>query len=78
MTHDRHLKRTGLFLLRVWTEDAGDGSGKAEWHGKVQRVVNGESRYFHNWPELVELLAAMAPGEAIRLKEEGRRMKEEG
>ena len=66
MTLDRRLKRTGLFLVRVWTEDAGDGSGRAEWHGKVQRVVNGEARYFHDWPELVDLLLAMAPGEIAR------------
>lgn len=74
-THQsQHLKRTNLFLLRVWTEDAGDSasdgsgnaagsdSGKAEWHGKVQRVVDGESHQFNNWQDLIDLLLEMLSG----------------
>ena len=48
-----------LFLVRVWVEGAGDGSGRVEWCGKVQRVVDGESHRFVGWQDLVDLLVAM-------------------
>lgn len=57
----RPLRRTDLFLVRMWVEDAPDGSANAGWHGKVQRVVDGEARQFDTWQELVEALRAMLP-----------------
>ena len=59
MSRDRQFSRTDLFLVRVWAEDASDG--ETEWRGKVQRAVNGETRYFENWPQLLDLLQAMMP-----------------
>jgi hypothetical protein len=72
-----HLKRTDLFLIRVWRE-AGkhgeEGSGRShgagnagsytesEWHGRVQRVTDGESHQFESWQGLVSVLAAMLGG----------------
>ncbi len=57
----RALRRTDLFLVRMWVEDALDGSKKAGWHGKVQRVVDGEAHQFDTWQELVNALQAMLP-----------------
>ena len=63
-THlNQHLRRTNLFLVRVWTEGAvgedGNGTGEAEWHGRVQRVIDGEAHQFDNLQGLVELLLKM-------------------
>ncbi len=52
-------RRSDLFLVRLWAEDAADGSGKVEWRGKVQRVVDGESRQFSGWQDLVDVLLTM-------------------
>jgi len=65
MSMHRNLRRTDLFLVRVWakgTEAVGeaDGSrGKIEWHGTVQRVVSGESQQFSGLQDLVDALRAM-------------------
>jgi hypothetical protein len=58
----RQLRRTDLFLIRLWTQevkDAEDVAGGAEWHGKVQRVVDGEAHQFEDWQSLVDLLRSM-------------------
>lgn len=70
----RNLRRTDLFLVRVWTEGATtlidargledaakstDASGHGDWSGSVQRVVDGEARQFKGWQSLVDTLAAM-------------------
>lgn len=57
MSMRRELRRSDLFLVRFWAGDKGDG--RAEWHGKVQRTVTGETSYFHDWPELVEVLSVL-------------------
>ena len=54
-----HYRRSDLFLLRMWSREADDGSGRLEWHGKVQRVVDGESHDFSDWQGLSDLLLAM-------------------
>lgn len=58
--------RSGLFLVRVWTDDAGEGADQTEeqqlgvrCHGKVQRVVDGESHPFEDGADLLKLLVAM-------------------
>ena len=67
----RHYRRTDLFLLRIWTEDAaladgaqGGRGGRAgpSWRGRVQRLVDGEAHQFGDWPELIDLLVAMLAG----------------
>jgi hypothetical protein len=59
-------KRTNLFLLRVWCDDAGEheNSAKGErsgltWHGRVQRTVSGEAHSFDGKDDLIEVLEAM-------------------
>ena len=58
MSIGRRSGRPHLFLVRVWVEQA--GKEQAEWCGKVQQVVSGETHSFRNWPMLVDLLQAMA------------------
>ena len=60
-------KRTGtsnLFLLRVWMEEAGDD--RPEWRGKLQHVISGEVRSFHDCATLEaalhEILEMLEPG----------------
>ena len=60
-THKR-LKQTDLFLVRVWLGEPTPGSISSvtgEWHGRVQRVVDGESHQFEDWKGLVEVLTEM-------------------
>jgi len=55
-------RRSDLFLVRLWVKDANNSSDKndkAECHGKVQRVVDGQSREFDSWQGLVDLLVVM-------------------
>jgi hypothetical protein len=62
MSAQRNMKRKDLFLLRLWTEEASDSEGgthRLEWRGKLQRVVDGESRRFSNLQDLSDLLATM-------------------
>jgi len=73
----RYLKRTDLFLVRVWTEEAtapvdanhadndrsrSDGAGQGEWSGSVQRVVDGEVHRFDSLQALTSLLLDMLSG----------------
>jgi hypothetical protein len=72
MESGRRVKRTNLFLVRVWVEEeqaageAGTGSdaGKVEsaktvCKGSVQRVVNGELYRFEDLQGLPDVLAQM-------------------
>ncbi len=61
MRTDRHMRSTDLFLVRVWSGPAIDGSGEVNWHGKLQRTVDGEAHLFSSWQDLVEKLSAMLP-----------------
>jgi len=78
--HRSHYrKQTDLFLVRVWTEgrdvedadDADDADDrearKAEWHGRVQRVVDGEVRPFDSLQALTILLLDMLSGPDERM-----------
>jgi hypothetical protein len=49
--------RSHLFTVRLWAEELGDG--QTEWRGQVQHVLSGQTRYFRDWPTLVECVAAM-------------------
>jgi hypothetical protein len=61
----RHYKRADLFLVRLWPKEsdggsnAGNESGQVEWHGKVQRVVDGEAHRFSSLQGLVDWLLVM-------------------
>jgi hypothetical protein len=61
-----HYRRSDLFLLRMWSEEAADASGNIEWRGKVQRVVDGEAHTFEDWQGLVRLLCQMLPERVAR------------
>jgi hypothetical protein len=53
------FRRSNLFLVRLWMEQADDGGSENECHGKIQRVVNGEAHQFDSWQSLVDTLIAM-------------------
>jgi hypothetical protein len=39
-----------------------DAANTLKWHGKVQRVVDGESHAFKDWPDMVGVLVNMLSG----------------
>jgi len=45
-----------LFTVRLWQEEC--AAGGREWHGKVQHVLSGETRYFRQWADLIRFLRA--------------------
>ena len=47
-------KSSQLFTLRVWPEELSEG--RVEWRGKIQRVVDGETLYFHDWEAMMSFL----------------------
>ena len=51
--------RSHLFTVRIWSEDLGDG--RADWRGKVQHALSGETRYFRDCPSVVAFLLALVP-----------------
>jgi hypothetical protein len=56
MELDQSLHRSHLFTIRLWTEPLGEG--QVERRGRVQYVLSGERRFFHDWSTLVEYLEA--------------------
>jgi hypothetical protein len=52
-----------IFTLRLWQEDLGEG--RAEWRGRVQELLGGETAFFRDWPGLINtlqrLIAGLAP-----------------
>jgi hypothetical protein len=46
-----------LFLVRLWAHETGDG--QSEWRGKVQHIVSGEARPFHDWAALEAAMIEM-------------------
>ncbi len=57
-THKR-LKRTELFLVRLWSQTSAGGSGEVSWCGRVQKTVDGRGHSFEGWPSLIDLLVSM-------------------
>jgi hypothetical protein len=57
-THKR-LKRTELFLVRLWPQTSTSGSGEVSWCGRVQKTVDGQGHSFEGWPNLIDLLVSM-------------------
>ena len=55
---ERPRSASHLFTVRLWREHL--GSGQVEWRGQVTHVLSGEARWFREWAELAENLAAMA------------------
>lgn len=59
MSADPQLRRTDLFLVRVWTRGRDASTGKPTWSGHVQRVVDGELYHFDSPQALTLLLGDM-------------------
>jgi hypothetical protein len=56
MKPTQSLQRSHLFTIRLWTEPLGEG--QVDRRGRVQYVLSGERRFFHDWSTLVEYLEA--------------------
>ena len=57
---DDPVKRSQLFMLRIWLEDL--GNGQSDWQGKVLHVSSGEARFFRGW-EMLETFVEDLLGE---------------
>jgi hypothetical protein len=51
-------RQSHLFTVRLWAEAVDEGM--AEWRGKVQHVISGETHYFRDWNDLTAHLQAMS------------------
>ncbi len=59
MGNHRQNRRSELFLVRVWMVEVNTESAEVAWHGKVQRITDGEVHQWHSWQELMDWLLAM-------------------
>jgi hypothetical protein len=60
METGRRYKSSTLYLVRLWAKGVdATGDGSVEWHGRVQRVMDGESHEFKSLQDLVDLLSVM-------------------
>lgn len=55
MEHKAKGGGSALFVLNVWKEEV--CPGHIEWRGRVLNVDTNELNSFHDWPELVEMVA---------------------
>ena len=55
-----------LFTVRLWSEGLENRNG---WSGRVQHVLSGETRAFHDWTTLVDLLLEMAETDRIEAEQ---------
>ena len=63
----RRYKGSNLYLVRLWAKGVdATGDGSVEWHGRVQRVVDGESHEFKSLQDLVDLLSVMLSNDERR------------
>ena len=62
------FRRADLFVVRLWRRDTSgpgeetDGVQGAQWQGRVQRAVSGETHEFQGWSGLISWLEAMLRG----------------
>lgn len=59
----RAYRQSDLFLVRVWAEKSEGNADEVEWHGNVQRAVDGKSHRFRGEHDLLTQLAALLPGD---------------
>lgn len=66
-----------LFLVRFWSghaqepQEAKNAGDRKEWSGRVQHVLSGEARTFHDWHTLIEMLLEMAETEGPEVAAQG-------
>jgi hypothetical protein len=52
----RQLKRSNLFVLRIWTQEEENHEEVIKWQGEVQRAVDGEAHHFDDLYGLLDWL----------------------
>jgi hypothetical protein len=48
---DETQEQSQFYTLRLWKEDV--GADVAEWRGRAQHVLSGQSCYFRDWTALI-------------------------
>lgn len=56
MNPRRQLKRSNLFVLRIWTQEEDNHEGAIRWEGQVRRAVDGEAHHFDDLQGLLDWL----------------------
>ncbi len=54
---------TILFMLRLWPEEV--AADQFEWRGEVKKLADGQTRYFRDWPALVDWIGQMLEEEPL-------------
>ncbi len=65
MNPRRQLKRSNLFVVRIWTHDEDDREGAIKWEGQVRRAVDGEAHHFDDLQGLLDWLTHNLEGNTI-------------
>jgi hypothetical protein len=52
----RQLKRSNLFVLRIWTQEEDNHEEAVKWEGEVRRAVDGEAHHFDDLQGLLDWL----------------------
>ena len=60
MDSSKHLRRSQLFLVRLWPEE--EREGEVAWCGSVQDPLSGRAHSFRGCPEMMRVMLAMIPG----------------
>ena len=57
------------FVIRIWLDEASEGSGTAVWRGQLTHIPGGERRYFNDLEEIPILISQHlnAPGNSQNL-----------
>ena len=72
--HPKQDYSSHLFMVRLWSEEAVEAGVTREskhqqsWRGRVQHVLSGEARTFHDWTTLIELLLEMSETDEFESK----------
>ncbi|MEO8289026.1 MAG: hypothetical protein ABI670_21655 [Chloroflexota bacterium] len=56
MSPRRQLKRSNLFVLRIWTQETSNREEVTRWEGEVRRAVDGEAHHFRDLHGLLDWL----------------------
>lgn len=62
-------RHSHIFFVRVWNEDRGCDAQELRW--MVRNLHSGETRYFHNWTDLIAFIDSDVVGVEEGASEDG-------
>lgn len=77
---DTSESKVHSFIVKLWLDEAGDGTQKVVWHGYITHVPDGERRYLKAFSEIVDFIkrhlegGVTEPGVMGRLQSRLRRL----